>query len=251
VESTCSGCQEIKATADMKDVGSHLFCTPCFANLMSPEPKTEPEPEPISFSFESALQGEPKSESERCFVCQQELPEDGQTKLGSIGVCQSCREGLTLPPPEPPAKKAPVVETEEVDPGPMYTPGSASYECSACQRGMPGPGSFHEVDGAYYCPDCFYSGKAQPQPSQPQSSVQTPSSAEPVPEFIGQTPGAGEKCDACMRPLVRHYFEILSGFSICRACTSSNQDLALTIARVRHKRHLEEIAQGLVTSQPH
>lgn len=241
----------MNATADMKDVGSHLFCAQCFANLMSPEPKAESESEPISFSFESALQGEPKSESERCFVCHQDLPEDGHTKLGTIGVCQSCRAGLTLPPPEPPAEKPPVVETEEVDPGPVYTPGSASYECSACQRGMPGPGSFHEVDGAYYCPDCFYAGKAQPQTPESHSHVQAPLPVGPVPEPTEQTSGAGEKCDACMRPLVRHCFEMLSGFSICRACTSSNQDLALTIARVRHKRHLEEIAQGLAASKSH
>ena len=248
----------MNATVDMKDVGSHLFCTQCFANLLSPKPKAEPEPEPeavaepISFSFESALQGEVKSQAERCFVCQQELPERGHTKLGKIGVCQSCREGLTLPPPvEPPAKKIPVVETEEVDPGPMYTPGSASDDCPACQRGTPRPASFHEVDGAYYCPDCFYSGKAQPQVSKEPANAEEPRVLEPAPESLGQTPGAGEKCDACMRPLVRHYFELLSGFSICRACTSSNQDLALTIARVRHKRHLEEIAQGLAASKSH
>jgi hypothetical protein len=242
----------MSATADMKDVGSHMFCPRCFANLMSPKPQAEPEPEPepFSFSFESEQVGALKRESERCFVCQGELPENGHTKLGSIGVCQSCREGLTLPPPEPPVEKKPVEQAQEVDPGPMYTPGSASYECSGCQRGMPGPGSFHEVDGAYYCPDCFYAGKAQakaakPVVSQGESSL---AAAEPT-EPLTQTPGAGEKCDACMRPLVRHYFEILSGFSICRACTSSNENLALTIARVRHKRHLEAIAQGLASGQ--
>lgn len=247
----------MKVTADMKDVGSHLFCEQCFANLMSPQPaaETEPEAKPFSLSFESAESNEPQtplqpqSETQLCFVCQEKLVEGDYTKLGGMAVCHSCRKGLTLPPPEPPREKTPVVEVEEVDPGPIYTPGSASYECAGCDRGMPGPGSFHEVNGAYYCPECFYALKAQPKtpPAPVQVEVASPSAA--LLEPMGETPGAGEKCDACMRPLVRNCFEIISGFSICRACTSSNQDLALTIARVRHKRHLEAIAQGLAESQ--
>ena len=239
----CAGCPESFEPEDLKDVGNHLFCATCFDNLLKPAPS--PDLAPLELIFETQSEdNEPELvNSKLCFVCREPMPDGPDTTLGGLGICLSCREGLTLhiPEDEPAAAEA-SVPMDEKPPGPMYTPGSTSIQFVACPKMMPGPGSYHEVDGAAYCAECFYAGKAE---------VASPVNADaakpamPVKQALGPTEGAGESCDACMRPLVQGEFDRISGFRICRACISSNQTLALAIARVRHERFLEKIAKDL------
>ncbi len=236
----CAGCRESFESADLKDVGSHLFCATCFDNLL--KPASVEQPAPLELTFESSAQeGSSAHEAaELCFVCQESMPDGPHTNLGGLGICLSCREGLTLRVPEDESVTASQeAEVAAQPPGPTYTPGSASCSCAGCGRMMPGPGSFHEVDGASFCPDCFYK---RAETAAVEDNTMAPAPAQGV---APATAGAGESCDACLRPLVHGCFDLLSGFRICRACTSSNEALALGIARVRHERYLQELAKAL------
>ena len=244
MNAACAGCEGSFESSDLKDVGGHSFCAACFDNLLKPAPVSDAAPTELIFERPSKVQETAAIASDLCFVCQEPMPTGPDTTLGGLGICLACRQGLTLPIPEEaptPVEQADPLEQEP--PGPTYTPGSAAVQCAGCPKIMPGPGSYHEVEGAPYCPECFYAGKAQ---AASQTHVDTLKAPVQIKEAAGPTAGAGERCDACMRSLVANEFDRISGFRICQACTSSHQDLALGIARVRHQRYLENIASGLV-----
>ena len=83
----CAGCREAFESADLKDVGTHLFCATCFDNLLKPAPV--PEPTPIQLTFERTPDEETTdvADSELCFVCQVHMPDGPHTSLGGLGVC--------------------------------------------------------------------------------------------------------------------------------------------------------------------
>ena len=243
MNAACAGCEDSFQSSELKDVGGHSFCAACFDNLLKPAPVQKLAPVELTFERLSEVDAAPSLASELCFVCQKPMPTGPDTTLGGLGICQACREGLTLRIPEDePADVQTSEPVEELPPGPMYTPGSTSVQCAACPKMMPGPGSYHEVNGAAYCPECFYAGKILPAEDVSADPIAAPVQAKVV---QGPTAGAGEHCDACMRPLVANEFERISGFRICQACTSSNKALALGIAKVRHERFLRQMAEKL------
>lgn len=222
----------------MKDVGSHLFCPPCFDNLLAPKPSH------VATNPEGHLQVEAAPDVEQCLLCEAPMPAGPSTTIGNLGLCETCHSGLTLAPPTEP-EAAPSVETQpaqETPEGPNYTPGSATCHCAGCGRPLPGPGSFKEVDGKPFCPECVYGGRAHATPELSVSVQQVMPASAVSPQPKDQP---GECCDACLRPLVRGHFDCLAGFWICRACSTSHEALAVGIARVRHAKHLEEVALKL------
>ena len=171
------------------------------------------------------------------------MPTGPDTTLGGLGICQACREGLTLRIPEDePADVQTSEPVEELPPGPMYTPGSTSVQCAACPKMMPGPGSYHEVNGAAYCPECFYAGKILPAEDVSADPIAAPVQAKVV---KGRRQERASTVMLACDPLVANEFERISVFRICQACTSSNKALALGIAKVRHERFLREMAETL------
>jgi hypothetical protein len=49
------------------------------------------------------------------------------------------------------------------------------------------------------------------------------------------------ECDSCGKSVSLGRLEVRGGFSLCRACLSTDPDLALEIARGRHRKRLEEL----------
>lgn len=95
---------------------------------------------------------------------------------------------------------------------------------------MPGPGSYRILAGEPYCPACvpFYSVlNLGAHPRHPAAPAAT-----------------GATCDCCGAPLDPGA-EPDEGFRFCRACVTSDRELALGVARARHRRKLEALRAAL------
>ncbi len=241
-QTSCAGCQGVFEASTMSDVGNHLFCKACFDNLL--EPKEEPKPATTSAAPTTGhLTVEPAPAEPGCLLCSAPMPNGPAARIGTLGLCQSCHEGLTLDPPEETSEPTEPTSPEEDAPpaGPHYTPGSTTTHCTGCGRPMPGPGSFTEQGGGAYCPECVYSGKATTEAT---SVAEAPlASPAPSPVASAERPNG---CESCMRAFTQTNLEPTEGFWLCVACSSSNPKLALAIARARHSKKLESIAHELV-----
>jgi hypothetical protein len=137
-----------------------------------------------------------------------------------------------------------------------FTPGTGVVACAGCERPMPGPGSYRVLRGKPYCAACvpFFarlpaavyeapassglpSGNSLP-PSSPASS--SPASASPSSSPLAR-PG---QCDCCRRALDPDA-EPREGFELCSACLTSDAELALSVARARHRRALARLRSKL------
>jgi hypothetical protein len=114
-----------------------------------------------------------------------------------------------------------------------FTPGGETRWCAGCERPMPGPGSYRMLDGKSYCPACipFYSAHRRRFP---------PSRGEYRTNDEAQRKVDSE-CDCCGRPLPARA-ESIEGFMLCPACLGSDVELALCVAKLRHRRRLTELS---------
>jgi len=130
-----------------------------------------------------------------------------------------------------------------------FTPGSGAVTCAGCERPMPGPGSYRVLRGKPYCAACVpffarlppavYEAPAESGPSSgPASndSVSTSPSSSPL-----ARPG---QCDCCRRALDQDADQ-REGFELCSACLTSDAELALSVARARHRRALARLRSKL------
>jgi len=237
-QSPCAGCHEEFSTSAMKDVGNHLFCGACFQNLMTPQAAPQPSP-----SLSGVLEVEKAPAKDGCLLCGLAMPDGPAVRIGALGLCGSCHQGLTLQPVEAQASTSSFTPPEPAEPEesqPSYTPGSAHTTCTGCRRSMPGPGSYKEIAGGLYCPECFYSGKAP--------SAETEDSAQSSePDSLATHESRDGSCESCTRVPASSSLTPVEGFLICEACLSTEPKLALAIARARHTKRLEDIAQDLIT----
>lgn len=117
---------------------------------------------------------------------------------------------------------------------PTFTPGSGTARCAGCERPMPGPGSYRLLHGQPYCPAClpFYARLA-------------PAAHGPaVPAAASGLAEAPSACDCCRRALDAAA-QVRAGFNLCSACLSSDANLALSVARARHRRELARLRSTL------
>ena len=249
--SLCAGCPESFERQAMNDVGGRLFCAPCFQALLNPEAKLDAPaqvPEPPALVFESLI-SEPQSTDARCLLCSALMPDGPAKKIGGVGLCEACYQGLTLEPIEPATRKRESREEESVAleqvnesprAEPRYTPGSGRTPCTGCGRIMPGPGSYQEISGGRYCPECVYGGKV------PQEAASSPDIV--AEEKQAKPPSGISKCDSCERALSKTTYEVIDGFAICTACMTTEPELALAIAKARHTRRLQDQAKTILES---
>ena len=147
-----------------------------------------------------------------------------------------------------------------------FTPGSATVICAGCERPMPGPGSYRVLRGKPYCSACvpFFAGLPPSVYEAPleagaiadagaasvgaasvgaasgrPSSV--PISSEPASSSPLARPG---QCDCCRRAL-DDLSQRREGFELCSACVTSDAELALSVARARHRRALARLRTKL------
>jgi hypothetical protein len=145
----------------------------------------------------------------------------------------------------------------EPDAALAFTPGSGVAICAGCERPMPGPGSYRMLRGKPYCAACIpFFARLEPAvyeapaaaggpassasvSSRPASSV--PASSVPASSSPQARPG---QCDWCRRALDADA-EQREGFELCSACLTSDAELALSVARARHRRALARLRAKL------
>jgi len=248
----CRGCgKDLVEGDDYRMVAEWPFCPPCFEELMKghakpAQAKTEEPPE--------AARSEPAAgpATVPCSVCKRQLgPEEGK-KLGIWTFCPECYGELksfaqAYSPEEETAAEngAPGKDAEEEPEGGIagVAIGLAGYvTCTKCGRRIPQGGS-RSLDGASLCPDCYYAAAREAEQravspgDAPADAAKQPGSEAP--------PGTGDQCACCGRPLRAGFFDEVEGFTLCRACLSTDANLAVRIARERHRKLLESIRQGL------
>jgi hypothetical protein len=120
----------------------------------------------------------------------------------------------------------------------IFTPGAETRWCAGCERPMPGPGSYRVIAGEPYCPACvpFYS--VLNLGAQPRHPTQGPAGAAP----------AANVCDCCGAALELGA-SLCEGFRFCTPCFTSDLELALGVARARHRRKLEALRSALDTGK--
>lgn len=245
----CRGCdRELVDGEDYRMVAEWPFCSSCFEDLMKgslkpAEPKITEQMEPTPAAVEV-----PGPSPVLCSVCKRQLkPEDGR-KLGIWNFCPECYgelESLAFGGEESEEEDAGKEVPEEGQPGGIFgaTVELSKYvSCKNCGRRIPLGGS-RTVEGEPYCPDCYYAmtekeGEGAAEPVSPSLDKQDQSSK-------ALSGNAGYHCACCDRPVRQESCQEVEGFVLCGACRATDLDLALRIARERHRRLLAGLSAGL------
>lgn len=141
-----------------------------------------------------------------------------------------------------------------------FTPGTGVVVCAGCERPMPGPGSYRLLRGKPYCAACVpffarlpaavYEAPASSGPASTSPISSGPASSNPVPSGpASASPSSSPlarpgQCDCCRRGLDPDA-EPREGFELCSACLTSDAELALSVARARHRRALARLRSKL------
>jgi len=254
----CRGCdRELVDGEDYRMVAEWAFCAPCFENLMK-GPGEPAERQPAEGAAPAPEREGSAPSPVLCSVCKRPLrPEEGK-KLGIWSFCPECYgdlesfaravespddEGAGEDGAEGAGTAAQAVEEPEGGVAGVTIELAKYIRCKGCGRRIPQGGS-KTVDGEPYCPDCYYALADEKEGK---------SAAPPVPASPDQTDQSGiaprrdgeDRCACCDRPLRKDSGGEVEGFALCRACLSTDPDLAVRIARERHRRLLAGIMEGL------
>ncbi|MHC1724563.1 MAG: hypothetical protein AB9866_00820 [Syntrophobacteraceae bacterium] len=261
----CRGCKkELVDGEEYRMVAEWPFCPSCFEDLLKgagkpAEGQTAEQPASAPVRVHSG------TATARCSVCKRQLgPEEG-SKLGFWTFCPKCYEDLAslaeveTPETEGELKDAATYDSpgtpaiDETDGGiAEVTVGLAKYiSCKGCGRRIPQGGS-RAVDGESYCPDCYYamSDKGEQRPASQVPPLPAPPADEADRPAEEPSQGGEDRCACCGHPLRSGFFDEMDGFTLCRACLSTDSALAVEIARERHRRLLDRIREGLASSKP-
>lgn len=241
----CKRCGIDLTEKEYKNVASWFFCLDCFQALMAKAEEKKDEP---------AMMPAPKmsGEEQRCVLCEEKIEEGTGCKMLGMMLCRECYENLVKKPDIPPrpeagedeqavdASEKPAVMQVRVD-------FSSPVQCYGCGRQIPAVGS-KQFDDQPYCPDCYY--RLPEIIAQKPKPFQKPVDAPPsdkVRENRSDNQGCedGHICQACQRRVLPDNLETVEGFEICRACLTTDQETALEIARIRHRKTLEKIRKEL------
>jgi ribosomal protein L37AE/L43A len=242
----CKECGKDITGDEYRKVADWPFCLECFGKLMDKSGKeSEAESTP---QFESDDVDTISIDEKRpvCQICNRELENGEVKKVGIWNFCTKCHSELVFRSPEPgiskeipgedmddPQKEKPETDTQPL--GRVRVSMSKSVNCHACGRQILAVAS-REVDGNPFCPDCFYAlpeqvdvdRKADIKPAQ--KSVPATTDSKPVTE-----------CESCGKQIMQGDFDTVEGFVICRACLTTNQELAVQVAKKRHQQYLQKI----------
>jgi DNA-directed RNA polymerase subunit RPC12/RpoP len=221
----------------------------------------EPEKEDVSVSvvFEQARQ--------KCTLCEKEIEGDQYKKVGIWTFCPECNLDMTprpKPPPPPEPEEEPVDEEEEAAIRARFrVKFTQRIKCAECGRMIPEGGS-KQVDEEPYCPDCYYRLPEEVRQALEEAAVaeMAVEEAEPAatageevePAAISQEEQppvelpeieAPEGCESCGKEVPEDKLQTVEGFGICRACLSSDAELAVHLARARHQKRLQRLKDDL------
>ncbi|MEQ8151708.1 MAG: hypothetical protein ABRQ32_02280, partial [Smithellaceae bacterium] len=170
----------------------------------------------------------------------------GHELLGSL-FCAECYDNLVKSPPEnqlaeseqssAQADEKKGVAQVRVD----FIAQTKCYQCGKTIRTI----AAREYLGHLYCPDCYFNIPEIKNPP-PQALVDAYLQGEPKQDMTDESADSDTcSCLSCGRRVLRENVKIIEGFEICRACIAADAGTALEIARLRHRRRLEEIKKAL------
>jgi hypothetical protein len=125
-------------------------------------------------------------------------------------------------------------------------------------------GGSKQVEEEPYCPDCYYGlpeevRQAAEEAAAAEMAVEDAEPAEAVDEeaepaeiIREESPPvelpdveAPEGCESCGKEVPEDKLQTVEGFGICRACLSSDAELAVHLARARHQKRLQRLKEEL------
>lgn len=236
----CKKCNADLTGKEYKTVAQWNFCLDCFNELISQgEKEKNAKPE--------AVEPDRNIKSRYCSICEKELAEnEGRNLLGSL-FCEQCYENLVKRAPDSqPASNEESVADDNSKKGVAqvsvdFISQAKCYQCGKTIRII----ASREYKGHLYCPDCYFNIPEIKSP-RPQAFVDVALQMEPHRKAT-ENPAAesARVCQACQRRISPENSKIIEGFEICLACLAADSDTALEIARLRHRRRLEEIKKEL------
>ncbi len=236
----CKKCNVDLTDKEYRKVADWNFCPDCFHELISgsgkPGDARQETPEP-----------ERNLKSRQCVVCGKELENNEEHELLGSSFCAECYDNLVKRPPE-----NQLVESDQSSAQTAEKKGVAQvrvdfiarakcYQCGKTIRTI----AAREYLGNLYCPDCYFNIPEIKNPP-PQVLVDAALRGEPEQDTTDESADGNTcLCGSCGRRVLRENIKIIEGFEICRACVAADADTALEIARLRHRRQLEEIKKAL------
>ena len=270
----CKKCSTDIAGEEHRMVAEWPFCLDCFQQLIEKpakkvepeievEPPAEPEPEKEDVSVSVVFQ----QEELKCTLCERKIVGEQYQKVGIWTFCPECNLDMTprpKPPPPPEPEEEPVDEEEEAASRARFrVKFTHRIKCAECGRMIPEGGS-KQVEEEPYCPDCYYGlpeevrqaaeeAEAAEVAVEETEPAETPgeegepaaiSREEPPPVEIAEIE-APEGCESCGKEVPEDKLQTVEGFGICRACLSSDAELAVHLARARHQKRLQRLREEL------
>jgi len=227
----CFGCGGSFDRALLEEVGDALFCRLCVGRLLRRVEERGGADGAGARAPASAV-GAPAADAP-CFLCGEPLEGEAFVRLRGFAICAGCSRALAGDPIDEdgaPAAAAPDGDGDDDDrtgdrdrTGP---PAAATEWCAGCDRALPGPGSYRLLEGRPHCPDCV--------------------AAHKLTRLRSGAIAVAEPCDACRREVDDGALRATRGFRLCLACIESDRELALALARARHRRRLERQGRRLL-----
>lgn len=255
----CRACEKTLLEGEERRVAQWVFCEDCFQRLLrqpSVTPGTEPTAAPPgaasdSESEVSRVATDGIGEVPRCHLCEAPLTSGAAWEIGPWAFCDACRRSLTSPTSklsgradEEPGSRGPTSppsEAEESTPKVVQTRVGLGRTalCARCgKRILERAGKV--LEGELLCPDCYYSTPVPVVASSSSYSSSNRRSDDGLLSEQAREPSMGA-CDSCGKSVPSDRLQLVSGFNLCSACVATDGDLALEIARGRHRRHLEAL----------
>ncbi|HTV23319.1 MAG TPA: hypothetical protein VMG12_31740 [Polyangiaceae bacterium] len=264
--------------AQLTRVGDGEFCATCFRALLDAgsadalptameAPKPFVPPRLAKPARPAAAQAGPAAPSRRatCLVCDRDLSDAPAVVFLGGEICGPCsaemaaelEAGTPMPSSQPSTQPslAPSpganASAGALEPAPdrataalPFTPGTATVSCAGCERPMPGPGSYRVLHGKPYCAACLpFFARLPPSAHESAPSAEARVSPSSIPASSSPLARPGQ-CDCCRRALDGAAAQ-REGFELCSACLSSDPELALSVARARHRRALGRLRSKL------
>ncbi len=238
----CKKCNADLTDKEYRKVAEWNFCLDCFNELISHSEKA-------GNVQQATAVPDINLKNRKCVVCEKELDNDeGRELLGSL-FCEECYENLVKRPPENQAAEleGALAEADEkkgvVQVRVDFIAQTKCYQCGKTIRAI----AAREYMGHLYCPDCYFNIPEikNPPPQALVDAVLQGESKQQTTETEKPADGNVCICQACQRRVLQEDIKIIEGFEICKACLAADPDTALEIARLRHRRRLEEIKKEL------
>jgi hypothetical protein len=244
----CKQCSKNLAGEEYKMVAEWPFCPDCFRKLMEkPAEKDRVEAKSEEEVKDVVVEVGAVTAKSRCQLCDKEIEGDQYKKVGIWIFCPDCHLDMTPrikpPPPPEPEEETDEAEEEASIHARLHVKYIQRVTCAGCNKRIPEGGS-RDVDGELYCPDCYYALPEETRQASEEAETTEPGREEASPLEQPEVE-AGPGCESCGKEISKEALQTVEGFGICRACLSSDAELAVHLARARHQKRLQRLKQDL------